>query len=110
MKKFRIMAGLLAAAMCLSCCPSGYGQAQTVLHVVTESTYRGGLNYVLQDAVDAFSQSHAGVTLELEILPYEESEREARLETLRREMEQGSGPDLYFPPQEMWWKGPPVRL
>ena len=98
MKKFRMMAGLLAAALCLSCCPSGYGQAQTVLHIVTESTYRGGLNYVLQDAVDAFSQSHAGVTLELEILPYEESEREARLETLRREMEQGSGPDLYFLP------------
>lgn len=98
MKKFRMMAGLLAAAMCLSCCPSGYGQAQTVLHVVTESTYRGGLNYVIQDAVNAFSQSHAGVTLEMEILPYEESEREARLETLRREMEQGTGPDLYFLP------------
>ena len=98
MKKIRMMAGLLAAALCLSCCPSGYGQAQTVLHVVTESTYRGGLNYVLQDAVDAFSESHTGVTLELEILPYEESEREARLETLRREMEQGSGPDLYFLP------------
>ena len=93
MKKLRMMAGLLAAALCLSCCPSGYGQAQTVLHIVTESTYRGGLNYVLQDAVNAFSQSHAGVTLELEILPYEESEREARLETLRREMEQGSGPN-----------------
>ena len=99
MKKFRrMMAGLFAAALCLSCCPSGYGQAQTVLHVVTESTYRGGLNYVLQDAVDAFSESHAGITLELEILPYEESEREARLETLRKETEQGNGPDLYFLP------------
>lgn len=98
MKKLRMMAGLLAAALCLSYCPSGYGQAQTVLHIVTESTYRGGLNYVLQDAVNAFSQSHAGVTLELEILPYDESEREARLETLRREMEQGTGPDLYFLP------------
>lgn len=63
MKKFRMMAGLLAAALCLSCCPSGYGQAQTVLHIVTESTYRGGLNYVLQDAVNAFSQSHTGVAL-----------------------------------------------
>ena len=69
-----------------------------MLHIVTESTYRGGLNYVLQDAVDSFSESHAGVTLELEILPYEESEREVRLETLRREMEQGTGPDLYFLP------------
>lgn len=98
MKKFRMMAGLLAAALCLSCCPSGYGQAQTVLHVVTESTYRGGLNYVLQEAVDAFSESHAGVTLELEILPCDESEREARLETLRQETEQGNGPDLYFLP------------
>lgn len=99
MKKFRMMAGLLAAALCLSCCPSGYGQAQTtVLHVVTESTYRGSLNYVLQDAVDAFSKSHAGVTMELEILPCDESEREARLETLRKETEQGNGPDLYFLP------------
>ena len=99
MKKFRMMAGLLAAALCLSCCPPGYGQAQTtVLRVVTESTYRGGLNYVLQDAVDAFSESHAGVTMELEILPCDESEREARLETLRKETEQGNGPDLYFLP------------
>lgn len=98
MKKLRMMAGLLAAALCLSCCPSSHGQAQTVLHVVTESTYRGGLNYVLQEAVDAFSESHAGVTLELEILPCDESEREARLETLRQETEQGNGPDLYFLP------------
>lgn len=98
MKKLRMMEGLLAAALCLSCCPSGHGQAQTVLHVVTESTYRGGLNYVLQEAVDAFSESHDGVTLELEILPCDESEREARLETLRQETEQGNGPDLYFLP------------
>lgn len=110
MKKSRIAASLLAVALCLSCGTQGYGQEQTVLHVVTEVTYREGVNRILQDAMDAFSQSHTDVSFELEILPFWETEREARLETLRLETEQGNGPDLYFLPTRNVLEMPDGRL
>ena len=68
------------------------------LWVVTEETASDGMNYQARMIADRFQKEHPNVTIQLEILPWDESKRAARLEELSEKMDAGCGPDVFLLP------------
>lgn len=71
---------------------------ETTLWVVTEVSPVDGMNYQAEEAVKRFREAHENVTVNLEILPTDEQEREIRLKQLRAMIPAGQGPDVYLLP------------
>ena len=105
---FRKSIFLLLAAMLLSGlwgCASEKGRDFSFsdtepisLWVVTEETASDGMNYQARLIAHRFQEEHPNVTIQLDILPWEEQERAARLEELSEKMDAGCGPDVFLLP------------
>lgn len=70
----------------------------TTLWVLTEISKTDGMNYQAEQIAKQFEEEHEGVTVQLEILPTEEEEREVYLKQLRTQIMAGKGPDVYLLP------------
>lgn len=68
------------------------------LWVLTEETTADGMNYIAQTLAEQFAEEHRGSSVRLDILPTEETEREAYLKKLRVKISAGDGPDIFLMP------------
>lgn len=68
------------------------------LWVVTEQTTSDSFNYQIEIAAEAFEAEHTGMTVQIDILPTDEEEREIYLKQLRAQIMAGKGPDIYILP------------
>lgn len=72
--------------------------APIVLRIVTERTFTDGMNSQLSILAEQFQSDNSNVTLDIAILPYEKTERDATLMELRAQTASGKGPDIYLLP------------
>lgn len=86
-----LMAGILAPGIARA-------EGETTLWLVTEETTAGGMNDLVTLLSQRFQETHPGVTIRIDILPNQEQEREACLQSLAEQMEKGEGPDLFLLP------------
>lgn len=95
-----VLAWLVLCLLMLGGCTSKATEQTTgkTLWVVTEATVSDSMNYQVQQAIATFEQEHPGVTVQLDILPMEEDEREIRLKQLRAQIMAGKGPDVFLLP------------
>ena len=84
--------------------PSSTDDGSIELWVLTDITMRDGMNGQARNAVKTFQSENGNVTINLEILPADAKEREARLEQLRVEILAGKGPDVYLMPTNNYLK------
>lgn len=102
MKKKLFMLILTLALLLQGCgtkVPNTEEISETIeLWVVTEKTDEYGMNQQAQILKKEFESKHDNVTIKLDILPDDESEREIYLESLRAQIMAGAGPDLYLLP------------
>lgn len=68
------------------------------LWVVTEETLSDGMNATAQLLIEQFEQQYENVTIRLDILPSQKEERAVRLNELRENLKQGTGPDIFLLP------------
>ena len=95
----RTLCCLLAAIMLTGLCGCAQKQVETKkLWVVTEVSCSDGMNYQAEMIARRMEQANPGLTVELEILPTDPQEREARLTQLRTKIMSGAGPDVYLLP------------
>ena len=100
LRRTRWLLLLLCLSFLLSGCASRQEEAATpkTLWVVTETTVDDSFNYQAQQAIADFEQLHPDITVQLDILPLEDDEREIRLKQLRAQIMAGKGPDVYLLP------------
>lgn len=95
----RTLCCILAAIMLTGLCGCAQKQVETKkLWVVTEVSCSDGMNYQAEMIARRMEQANPGLTVELEILPTDPQEREARLTQLRTKIMSGAGPDVYLLP------------
>ena len=95
----RTLCCILAAFMLTGLCGCAQKQVETKkLWVVTEVSCSDGMNYQAEMIARRMEQANPGLTVELEILPTDPQEREARLTQLRTIIMSGAGPDVYLLP------------
>ena len=70
------------------------------LWVVTEKTEQYRMNDQATRMIEAFEEMHPNVTVKLDILPTDETEREVTLKRLRTQIMSGDGPDAYLLPTQ----------
>lgn len=68
------------------------------LWLVTEETTSDGINAVVLSKMEQFQQEHPGVSIRMDILPNTEDARQEYLQSLRAQMDNGTGPDLFLLP------------
>lgn len=68
------------------------------LWVVTEETAQDGMNQQVKQMVAQFSGEYPNITVQLDILPTEETIREVTLKQLRTKIMAGKGPDVFLLP------------
>ena len=88
---------ILAVVLSFSACSSN-SDASPSLWVVTEESDEGGMNMQMRQVIKAFQADHPGVTVTLDILPSDSSQREIVLKQLRTKIMAGDGPDVYLLP------------
>ena len=93
------------------CADRGTAYTQPVkLRIVTEkgvgqdgvSTENETMRRAIFRMTEEFTAAHPTVEFELELLPEDQSERKPVLQRIRREMEEGRGPDLFLLPAKTW--------
>ena len=90
-----LLLGLVMQTM-VACAP--VSQETSELWVVTEESTSDGMNYQAEEAAKIFQQEYPGVTVKLEILPTDATERSIYLKQLRTQIMAGNGPDVYLLP------------
>lgn len=88
---------ILAVVLSFSACSSN-SDASPSLWVVTEESDEGGMNMQVRQVIKAFQADHPGVTVTLDILPSDSSQREIVLKQLRTKVMAGNGPDVFLLP------------
>ena len=88
---------LVAAVLSFSACSSNSDAAASIW-VVTEETDEDGMNQQVRQVIKAFQADHPDVTVTLDILPTDSSQREIVLKQLRTKIMAGDGPDVYLLP------------
>lgn len=100
MKK-RYLIILIAAILILTGCANANAVTEPInLWVVTEVTPSRGMNAQVQYYIDQFQAEHPNVTVQLDILPYNEPQRSEYVKELYEKIEAGEGPDLYLLPNQ----------
>ena len=90
---------LLALLLILAGCSTKKAVTDPVnLWVVTEVTPSRGTNTQVQYYIDQFQNEHPNVSIELDILPYNEPQRGEYIKELYDKIETGEGPDIYLLP------------
>lgn len=78
---------------------TSFSESEAVsLWVVTEETMADGMNQQVKYLSEQFHTQYPNVSFRLDILPSEETERQNYLESLRDEMANGGGPDVFLMP------------
>ncbi len=72
------------------------------LWIVMEKNAASGMREQAESVARAFEADHPGVKVNLETLPESGQERENRLEQLRTQIMNGSGPDGFLLPTTLW--------
>lgn len=72
--------------------------ASANIWVVTEETVTDGMNYQVNSAITQFTETYKNVTINLEILPTDKTEKAKRLDVLREQISAGNGPDIFLLP------------
>lgn len=86
---------ILLVVLCLTGC-NGQEESEKVLWVVTEKSNSDGMNLQAEIIAERMEEAYPGLTVNLEILPADEAERELRLNHLRVEIMSGNGPDIFL--------------
>ena len=73
-------------------------ESDSTLWVVTERSNSDGMNYQTQQIAEALEQRHPGLTVTIDALPTEETEREKYISQLQAQIMAGGGPDVYLLP------------
>ena len=81
---------LVAAVLSFSACSSNSDAAASIW-VVTEETDEDGMNQQVRQVIKAFQADHPDVTVTLDILPTDSSQREIVLKQLRTKIMAGAG-------------------
>lgn len=68
------------------------------LWIVTEQSNSDGMNYQADTIAQRMEETYPGLSVNLEVLPTDEAERELRLKQLRAKIMAGNGPDVYLLP------------
>ena len=90
---------ILLCILLLAGC-GGEDTAAGELWIVTEQTTWDRMNGQAEAVIEAFEESHPGVTVRLDLLPTDEQERSVYLQQLRTQILQGGGPDGYLLPTD----------
>lgn len=96
-KQVRRLFLLLLGCLLLTGCSARKKNDQS-LWIVTELSTSDGMNYQMEAAVKTFQELYPEVTLQVDVLPTEEAERETYLKILRAKIMAGDGPDVYLLP------------
>ena len=99
--KNRYILVLIAAILILTGCGNAVTDQEPIdLWVVTEVTPSNGVNARVQYYIDQFQTEHPNVTVQLDILPYNEPLRSEYVKELYEKIEAGEGPDIYLLPNQ----------
>lgn len=98
---FWVLFGVVILLISLTGCGSSTqlllsNEEKATLWIVTDPTTSDGMNHLLDLRVTEFRDTHPNVTIQVEVLPAEGSQRAARLQEVREKMEQGEGPDVFL--------------
>lgn len=99
MTRKKILGLLLCVLVLCGCNQRNNTSTENVtLWVVTEISKTDGMNNQAEMIAKQFEEEHENVTVELEILPTEEEERQRYLKQLQTKIMAGKGPDIYLLP------------
>lgn len=98
-KLFLFLLSALIILGMLSGCQTKQAKQQT-LWVVTEETEWDQMNDQARQLIEIFETEHPGFTVNLDILPMEETARDAYLKQIRTELMSGKGPDVFLLPTD----------
>ncbi|XCP85178.1 hypothetical protein ABXS75_19530 [Roseburia hominis] len=88
----RGMTIVLLGCIITGLCACGRKNEAVTLQVVTEAVYKEQVS----EAADYFRKKYEGVEVEVQVLPIEAKEREAKVQKLRTETMSGKGPDVFL--------------
>ena len=88
---------ILAVVLSFSACSTN-SDASPSIWMVTEEMGEDGMSQQVRQVIKAFQADHPGVTVTLDILPTDSSQREIVLKQLRTKIMAGNGPDVYLLP------------
>lgn len=97
-KKMIFIAFLIVLLGILGGCGKQESMLEPTLWVVTEPSKQEGINAVTELLIAQFEEANPGVTIELQYLPTEKSERELVFKRLRTQIMAGQGPDVFLLP------------
>lgn len=100
-----VILALLAVLSLCACSKVDSGDASVAteddtieLWVLTEKTTVDNMNYQAKEIQKVIEKEYGNVEIKLDILPYDEEERTAYIESLRVQIMAGDGPDVYLFP------------
>lgn len=97
--KNRCLVVLIAAILILTGCTSkDVGTEPATLWVVTEKTVADGMNYQVESVVSQFSNDYPNITVRVDYLPTDPTEREQYVQELNAGFAEGTAPDVYLLP------------
>ncbi len=82
----------------LSGCNSRSNTDAYTLWVITEESTSDGMNYQAKLIAERIEEEYEGLTVQIDVLPNNEEEREIALKQLRTKIMAGNGPDVYLLP------------
>lgn len=93
-----ILLSFLAMLLLSGCGAKDSSGADPVFWIVTEVSTSDGMNYQAEAALETFRENYPDVTVNLEILPTDSTERDTYLQKLQTQILAGEGPDVYLLP------------
>ena len=98
MKKASILLfAVIFALVCVTAC-TNVDDEPVQLWVVTEITGSGGMNGQVRYYMEQFQSEYPNVSIQLDILPIEATDRAEYIKALYDKIEAGEGPDIYLMP------------
>lgn len=83
---------------------SGCEDGPVTLTVLIDGTTREDMRRQIRKMISEYEEAHSDVTLELQILPTDEAEREVKLEQVQTQIMAGKGPDIYLMPTRCFYR------
>lgn len=96
MKKILLL--MMTLIFLTGCTPKETNVSDGIFWIVTELSTSDGMNYQAEAALKSFQEKYPDVTVNLEILPTESTEREQYIQKLQTKILAGEGPDVYLLP------------
>lgn len=97
-KSTGVLAVLLLFFLFGGCAKQASAGETSTLWVLTECSNSDGMNYQAEMIARRMEEKNENLTVELEVLPTDEEERDNRLKQLQSQIMAGGGPDVYLLP------------